>query len=104
MAYQNEESAQAAIIGLHGYKVKDRELVVRLANSKSIASTKKIRPSTSKESQIAALEAKLKSMEKEETSSAKRKLKSSVVPPSLMKLNTTNHPDKSRKQYRNKPY
>lgn len=104
MAYQNEESAQAAIIGLHGYKVKDRELVVRLANSKSIVSTKKIRSSTSKESQIAALEAKLKSMEKEETSSAKRKLKSSVVPPSLMKLNTTNHPDKSGKQYRNKPY
>ena len=88
VTYNEASSATDAIKKLNGYTLKNRQLTVKLAetptSSKNTTSQQSL--PVEKGSQIAAIEAKLKMMEKEETTSVKHRLLSSAKPPPLMSL------------------
>lgn len=94
VTYSNSQAASKATVELHGRQLKSRKIIVRLANrrnnsTQSNGNNAKSSDSINKISQIAALEAKLRLMQGEETTDVKTKLSSSIKPPSLLHINTT---------------
>ncbi|XP_067938578.1 probable RNA-binding protein 18 [Watersipora subatra] len=85
VTYKYTSSTTAAIKKLNGYILKGRPLRVKLSERKLPAKTEVPQPS-GKAAQIAAIEEKLKRMEKEEASSVKDKLVASAAPCPLMRL------------------
>lgn len=111
VTYHKEESAMQAIKSLNGVLIKEKRLAVRLANTVTKTEPKTSSSSTSntttqsKKSQIAALEAKLKSIEPQDASAIKQRLSHStktVSKPPGTKAKIDSNCSTSR--YRHKPY
>ena len=123
VTYTTPASASQAIKQLNGYKLKSKHLIVRLANRGRSTATQPVVGSGSHtrrhEDKIAELEAKLLSMQNQQTVDVKTKLTQSIAPPSLLRMqtraaNTTAESEQQQQQrcnsvdskhkHRSKPY
>ena len=92
VTYTTPASASQAIKQLNGYKLKSKHLIVRLANRGRSTATQPVVGSGSHtrrhKDKIAELEAKLLSMQNQQTVDVKTKLTQSIAPPSLLRIQT----------------
>lgn len=96
VTYKDKESAVLAIDRLDKFSLRNRHLIVRIANAPRHIANTNSSSSTSRRSQISALEAKLKSMEAEKTDVIKAK----QIPRSLVMKAAHSQ----SQQHKTKPY